>query len=65
MSHSLGIDVAPAGNAADRDLDNRPRDVDLPEHTNTDGPRDLGAYERPLSACDVSDTVFCNGFDGP
>jgi predicted outer membrane repeat protein len=63
LHNSLGVDVAPAGDAADRDLDQHPRDVDLPEQANIYGPRDLGAYEHALSACDVSDTIFCNGFE--
>jgi len=60
--NSPAVDVAPAGNSADHDLDNRPRDQDLPEVSNG-GVRDLGAYEHQLSVCDVVDTVFCNGFE--
>ncbi len=63
--HSLGLDVAPAGNANDRDLDNLPRDKDLRDIANTFGPRDLGAYERQLGVCDATDTIFCNGFELP
>jgi hypothetical protein len=62
--NSPAIDKAAPVVGDDRDLDNRPRDQDLPEVLNLDGDRDLGAYERQRSACDVGDTVFCNGFDG-
>jgi predicted outer membrane repeat protein len=61
--NSPGVDVAPAVAGDDRDLDNLLRDQDLPEVSNLDGNRDLGAYERQLSACDASDTIFCNGFE--
>jgi hypothetical protein len=60
---SRAVDVAPAGDAADRDLDKRPRDQDLPGVANRAGPRDLGAYELQLGVCDASDTIFCNGFE--
>ena len=63
--NSPAVDVAPAVAGDDRDLDYRPRDQDLPEVPNMDGVRDLGAYERQLSACDASDTIFCNGFEAP
>lgn len=64
--NSPAVDIAPAGASGDKDLDNRPRDQDLPEVPNIDGGlRDLGAYERQLSTCDASDTIFCNGFDTP
>jgi hypothetical protein len=65
---SLAIDVAPAGSASDRDLDNLPRDIDLANVDNVDGPRDLGAYELQATVqdCGASDTIFCNGFEaGP
>lgn len=65
---SLAVDVAPAGNADDRDLDNLPRDIDLASVDNLDGPRDLGAYELQVAFqdCGASDTIFCNGFEvGP
>jgi hypothetical protein len=62
--NSPAVDVAPPVTGDDRDLENRPRDQDLPEVSNINGDRDLGAYERQLSACDVGDTIFCNGFDG-
>ncbi len=62
---SLAIDVAPAGNPADRDLDNLPRDVDLASVSNLDGPRDLGAYELQSAVrdCGANDTIFCSGFE--
>ncbi|MEO5625793.1 MAG: hypothetical protein ABIQ70_07290 [Dokdonella sp.] len=59
---SVAIDVAPPGAAGDRDLDNRPRDEDMPNVPNLDGVRDLGAYERQVHSC-ASDTIFCDGFD--
>lgn len=43
LPDSLGVDFAPA--AGGTDLDNNPRDVDLPDVPNFNGPRDLGAYE--------------------
>jgi len=54
-----------AGGLGGTDLDGYPRDVDLTAHTNTFGPRDLGAYERQSAfACDLnSDVVFCDGFE--
>lgn len=63
---SLAIDKAAADDSNNRDMDNRPRDLDLPNVTNLDGPRDLGAYERqtPFN-CGALDTIFCSGFDGP
>jgi hypothetical protein len=62
-ANSPAIDIAPAGAAGDSDLDNRPRDQDMPNVSNLDGVRDLGAYERQLSSCDVGDTIFCDGFE--
>lgn len=58
---SPAIDVAPAVAGDDRDLENRPRDQDLPETPNLDGPRDLGAYERQPSSCEMGDTIFSGG----
>ncbi|HVT31038.1 MAG TPA: hypothetical protein VHE32_00205, partial [Rhodanobacteraceae bacterium] len=58
---SLGIDYAPA--AAGYDLEGNTRNVDLPGIPNTYGPLDLGAFERRLG-CSVSDTIYCDGFDG-
>jgi hypothetical protein len=63
--HSPGIDVAPPVAGDDRDLDNRPRDQDLLDVPNQQGPRDLGAYERQGGVCDASDTIFCTGFELP
>ncbi len=57
---SKGVDFAPAVAGDDRDLDNLPRDLDLPEVPNFFGPRDLGAYERKLTP---SDLIFRNGFE--
>ncbi|MEP6483935.1 MAG: hypothetical protein ABJB01_05755 [Rudaea sp.] len=56
---SPGIDFAPYQGGLD--LDGKTRTYNLPvvDHF---GPMDLGAYET-LSACAVSDTLFCNGFD--
>ncbi|MEO6690616.1 MAG: hypothetical protein ABIS07_09470, partial [Dokdonella sp.] len=59
---SDAIDVAPPVAGDDRDLDNRPRDQDMPNVPNLDGDRDLGAYERQVHLC-ASDTIFCDGFD--
>jgi hypothetical protein len=64
-AHSPGLDVAPAVAGDDRDLDNRPRDQDLRDVPDTNGPRDLGAYERQGGVCDASDTIFCSGFEQP
>ncbi len=62
---SLGVDIAPT--IAGVDLDGNPRTVDLLDISNVFGPTDLGAYEiqtqLPPSACSVSDTIFCNGFE--
>lgn len=62
-AHSPAIDVAPPVTGDDRDLDNRPRDQDQPGIADLWGDRDLGAYERPIGACYVGDTVYCDGFD--
>lgn len=62
-AHSPAIDYAPPVTGDDRDLDNRPRDQDQPAIADLWGDRDLGAYERPIGACVVSDTVYCDGFD--
>lgn len=45
---SHAIDFAPAFAGDDRDLDGNPRDTDLSRVANFRGPRDLGAFERPL-----------------
>jgi len=64
-ANSLAIDVAPAGDAADRDLDGLPRDIDLANAPNGEGPRDLGAYElqSAFPDCGASDTIMCNGLE--
>ena len=63
--YSLAVDFAPAVAGDDRDLDNQPRDQDLPGVPNLFGVRDLGAYERQIGAgdCGAADTIFCNGFE--
>jgi predicted outer membrane repeat protein len=65
---SVGIDVGTANPDIPRDLDGNPRDVDEPEITNRDGPRDLGAYEffgalGPPPPCSESDKIFCSQFE--
>lgn len=59
---SLGVNFAPAGTAS-TDLDGKARVVNLPGVADFLGPMDLGAYEIQ-SACAMSDTIFCDGFDG-
>jgi predicted outer membrane repeat protein len=59
---SLAIDYAAPVTGDDRDLDNRPRDQDMPNAPNRNGVRDLGAYERQLRYCGASDSIFCDGF---
>jgi hypothetical protein len=63
LHSSHAVDVAPSVAGDDRDLDNRPRDQDVPSVMDHDGDRDLGAYEFQLGVCDAADTVFCNGFE--
>lgn len=64
MRSSLGVDFAPVDpNVPGLDLDRRTRVVDLADMPNAFGPMDLGAYEAQL-ACAISDTIFCNGFEG-
>jgi predicted outer membrane repeat protein len=60
---SAAIDVAPVLAGNNRDLDNRPRDLDSPNVPNLDGVRDLGAYERQVRYCGTADTLFCNNFE--
>jgi hypothetical protein len=60
---SPAIDVAPAVAGDDRDLDYRLRDQDMSSKSDTDGVRDLGAYERQARYCGAGDTVFCDGFE--
>jgi predicted outer membrane repeat protein len=60
---SQGLDVAPASDDVP-DLDKNPRNVDLTQIADFQGPRDLGPYELPFipSNC-AADAVFCDGFD--
>ena len=60
---SPGLDAAPASDDAP-DLDKNPRNVDLAEIANLQGPRDLGPYELQSipSGC-APDAIFCNGFE--
>lgn len=58
--NSPAIDYAPYEEG--HDLDDRTRDVDLPNLSNAFGPRDLGAYEVQLP-CASQDTIFCDGFE--
>ena len=61
---SLGVDFAPPDAAISVDLDDLPRDVDLPLIPNYYGPRDLGAYERQnMFQCGTSNSIFCNGYN--
>ena len=63
--YSLATDFASSVGAAGVDLDNLPRDQDLPGVSNLFGPRDLGAYERQIGVggCGAADTIFCSGFE--
>ena len=60
---SPGLDAAPASDDVP-DLDKNPRNVDLAEIANLQGPRDLGPYELQSipSGC-APDAIFCNGFE--
>ena len=62
---SLATDFAEPVVGDDRDLDNQPRDQDLPGVPNLFGVRDLGAYELPAGAtgCGAADAIFRNGFE--
>jgi len=62
---SLGVDFAPPITGDDRDLDNQPRDQNLPGAPDLFGVRDVGAYERQRQPfdCGAADTIFCNGFE--
>ncbi|MBN8482565.1 MAG: right-handed parallel beta-helix repeat-containing protein [Xanthomonadales bacterium] len=62
-SGSPALDVSDLAEAGDPaiDLDARPRGVDLPAAPNLAGPRDLGAFERPL----FDDRIFADGFEHP
>ncbi|HEV7490927.1 MAG TPA: hypothetical protein VGO25_08985, partial [Rhodanobacteraceae bacterium] len=61
---SPGVDMAPV--LGDVDLDGNPRAVDLLDIPNGWGTMDVGAYEiqTQIGTCAISDTIFCNGFDG-
>ena len=62
--YSLGLDVGVADGSAPRDLDGSPRDIDLLQIDNVQGPRDLGAYELQfIPACSATDEIFCAGFE--
>ncbi len=63
--NSLAVDFAEPVVGDDRDLDNQPRDQDLPGVTNRFGVRDLGAYERQIGVpdCGSVDSIFCSGFE--
>ena len=58
---SPGLDSAPVTDDFP-DLDNNPRNVDLQQIANFQGPRDLGAYELQFIPTD-DDTIFRDGFD--
>ncbi|HEY6894195.1 MAG TPA: hypothetical protein VI258_08510 [Rhodanobacteraceae bacterium] len=58
---SPGLDVAPVTDDAP-DLDKNPRNVDLPQIADFQGPRDLGPYELQSIVVD-DDTLFRDGFD--
>ena len=62
---SLATDFAPPVVGDDRDLDNQPRDQDLPGVPDLFGVRDLGAYERQAdgSNCAVGGSIFQDGFE--
>ena len=62
---SLATDFAEPVVGDDRDLENQPRDQDLPGVPNLFGVRDLGAYELPAGAtgCGAADAIFRNGFE--
>jgi len=66
--NSLGVDYALSESAygdvtPTLDLDGLSRVFDLPNVSNTHGPRDLGAYEHH-PPCYRSDTLLCDGFEG-
>ncbi|MEO8459364.1 MAG: hypothetical protein ABI451_02445 [Dokdonella sp.] len=65
QQYSLATDFASPVGAAGLDLDNLPRDQDLPGVPNMFGVRDLGAYERQIGAgdCGAADTIFCDRFE--
>ncbi|HKE48401.1 MAG TPA: hypothetical protein VKB52_10075 [Rhodanobacteraceae bacterium] len=65
--YSPGLDFAPASDNVP-DLDKNPRNVDLAQIADVQGPRDLGPYELqsiptdPPPECNP-DSIFCNGFE--
>ena len=59
---SAGLDVAPVTDTSS-DLDKNPRNVDLAQIADLQGPRDLGPYELQSIPTD-DDTIFRDGFDG-
>lgn len=63
--NSLAVDFAEPFVGDDRDLDNLPRDQDLPDVPNRFGVRDLGAYELQIAAtgCGKQELIFINGFE--
>ncbi len=60
---SPALDRASASGAASSDIDSNLRVVDLPYITNARGPLDLGAFERQFPCSEVSDSIFCHGFE--
>ena len=62
---SPAVDFAEPVAGDDRDLDNLPRDQDLPGVPNRFGPRDLGAYElQPVATgCGVPNRLFVDSFE--
>lgn len=64
-ANSLATDFAEPVVGDDRDLDNQPRDQDLPGVPNRFGVRDLGAYELQIGAtgCGAPDAIFRNDFE--
>lgn len=60
---SPALDRASTFGASSFDIESNPRVVDLPYITNARGPLDLGAFERQFPCSEVSDSIFCHGFD--
>ncbi len=62
---SPAVDFAEPVVGDDRDLDNLPRDQDIPEVPDLFGVRDLGAYElQPgTPGCGAGIAIFANGFE--
>jgi hypothetical protein len=63
--NSLAVDFAEPVVGDDRDLDNLPRDQDIPDVPDLFGVRDLGAYELQNGAtgCGKPELIFVNGFE--